>query len=416
MRKSAVLALAGVILAVTACASAPEAPSGWAEGAVCASNTTRVMADFDAARANACEIKGRKVRVTILPEATPINPSPWYAFRLETAQPQKMTVVLEYPEYKHRYPPKISPDGSFRSIDEGAVKISRDEKQARFKVMVDETPVYVTAQELFTDQDHRKWIHKIATAHPFAAVSLLGKSVEGREFYKIETRPFNGEAAGGVVFVGRQHPPEISGAVGFQAFIEEVFSATELAQQFRETYAVTAVPILNPDGVTAGNWRFSANDVDLNRDWGPFEQPETQAMRDLLAEVDERDGVALFLDFHATFKNVLYTQTDDVETRPRAFAERWHNALIANEPDIGILRQGGNNTNRTTSKSYVYKTYGAAAITYEMHEELDRETVREFSRMAAGEMMKIMLEGRERAIRLLGLHLHITSGRIFNWL
>ena len=46
---------------------------------------------------------------------------------------------------------------------------------------------------------------------------------------------------------------------------------------------VVIVPLVNPDGVAAGR-RRNARNVDLNRDFGGFSQPETQALRDLFRD------------------------------------------------------------------------------------------------------------------------------------
>ena len=48
---------------------------------------------------------------------------------------------------------------------------------------------------------------------------------------------------------------------------------TELAREFRQRFRVIAIPVLNPDGITGGNWRMNLGGVDLNRDWGKFDEP-----------------------------------------------------------------------------------------------------------------------------------------------
>jgi hypothetical protein len=44
-------------------------------------------------------------QVTIVPENTPINPSPWYAFKLWAEEEREVEVVLHYADAKHRYHP-----------------------------------------------------------------------------------------------------------------------------------------------------------------------------------------------------------------------------------------------------------------------------------------------------------------------
>src|SRR5690349_21066679 len=49
--------------------------------------------EFSEARLNECERIGPlEYRITISPENVPINPSPWYAFKLTSAKPQTITL------------------------------------------------------------------------------------------------------------------------------------------------------------------------------------------------------------------------------------------------------------------------------------------------------------------------------------
>lgn len=362
----------------------------WAEGAVCASDELRVMADFAAARANECAIRGDRLILTILPEATPVNPSPWYAFQLESKAPKLVRVELRYPEFRHRYPPKVSNDRvAWETIPEELVDIRSKGERARFPIEVGTEPLFISAQEIFPYAEHVQWAQQLAQMHDGLDLTTVGESSAGVNIVKLQSAPR--DASGAVFLVGRQHPPEISGAIAFKAFAEELYTDTALATRFREHFAVVAIPALNPDGVDAGNWRLGPGGLDLNRDWGPFTQPETQLMRDELEQANTDFGLALFLDFHSTFKNVIYTQTDDVETRPAKFAERWHSAMSNADPTFGLVREGGHNTGRPTSKGYVYDTYGVAAITYEMEDEEDRDAIIRFAKVAARSMMEILL-------------------------
>ena len=64
--------------------------------------------------------------------------------------------------------------------------------------------------------------------------------------------------------------------------------------------------------------------VDLNRDWGPFTQPETSAVIALVDHlVSSGKHLRVMLDFHSTHNNVLYTQTDEELTDPLNFASSW---------------------------------------------------------------------------------------------
>jgi predicted deacylase len=81
-----------------------------------------------------------------------------------------------------------------------------------------------------------------------------------------------------------------------------------------ERFRFLIVPELNLDGIAQGHWRTNAGLKDLNRDWGPFEQPETRAVRNALFDLIEVGArPMLLLDFHATRRTVLYTPPDDAD-------------------------------------------------------------------------------------------------------
>ena len=77
------------------------------------------------------------------------------------------------------------------------------------------------------------------------------------------------------------------------------------------------------------NFRSNLGAVDLNRDWGPFSQPETVAARDALMSFTAQPGARpfLFLDFHATHTNVFYEQVSSRPAYLEGFTDRWLAAI-----------------------------------------------------------------------------------------
>ncbi len=78
-------------------------------------NATYASNNFNGARLNGI-IRNNDTLITVLitPENTPINESPWYAFKLWAEEEQEIYLRITYPEgIKHRYLPKISHDGSY---------------------------------------------------------------------------------------------------------------------------------------------------------------------------------------------------------------------------------------------------------------------------------------------------------------
>jgi len=72
----------------------------------------------------------------------------------------------------------------------------------------------------------------------------------------------------------------------------------------RASFVFYIVPMLNPDGVVAGNFRTSYSGKDLNRQFNKLNKyvfPEITALHDLAVQLKQghRSGFQFYLDFHA---------------------------------------------------------------------------------------------------------------------
>ncbi|MEL6531205.1 MAG: M14 family zinc carboxypeptidase, partial [Pseudomonadota bacterium] len=161
--------------------------------------------------------------------------------------------------------------------------------------------------------------------------------------------------------------------------------------QFRDRFDLIIIPNLNPDGVEHGHWRHNMGGLDLNRDWGPFSQPETQAAKSVIDQI-EAPGLAVFLDFHSTRRNVFYTQPVGADGTEYGFTAQWLQRSRAKLPDYAFDRQGAHNVDLPTSKTYIFEEFGIPAITYELGDETDRTEIAETARIFAQEMMTLLLE------------------------
>jgi len=198
---------------------------------------------------------------------------------------------------------------------------------------------------------------------------------------------------GQVVLIGRQHPPEVTGALALLPFVETLLANTSLAQQYRAEFETIVVPMLNPDGVVRGHWRHNSGSTDLNRDWGPFKQPETQLMDGLLSQIenDPDRQLSFFVDFHSTQRDIFYTIPDEFPTKPALAIKNWLGLLQERMPDYEVKRSSSSNLAQANSKNYVYKRYGVPTVTYEMGDETDRKLISEIAEEAATAMMETLL-------------------------
>lgn len=364
--------------------------------APCDFGNVQFSSDFPGGRIDGCEQTGPlSYRITLSPENSPINHSPWYSFKVIAATVSNVQVSLSYTEHEHRYVPKLSDDGQhWRPIAEDKICVGDQGGTATLSLELGPKPLWVSAQELIDKEDYdslyRKW-----AALPYIETAVVGKSVNGRDIVKLETVPVDHQRY--IVLTGRQHPPEVTGALAMIAFLDRLFAEDDLAQRFRAQFGILTVPNMNPDGVALGNWRHNANGIDLNRDWGPFGQPETQAVKAELQRfvAPASSQLYLFLDFHSTGKDVLYSQLPEMQTFPPDFTQQW---IVAIQERAQLLQEGyevnwapGNNPDVPTSKAYMYATFGIPSITFELGDETDREFIDAYSVAAAEELMKNLL-------------------------
>lgn len=347
-------------------------------------------ADFDGARLSdaALEDSG-EYRIVIRPENTPINNSAWYAFQVSATTPQTITIKLAYENGSHRYRPKVSTDGkTWRPLAADCYKSGK--ASATLRVEVGPTPLWVCAQEQVGTATLNRWMDKIAEL-PFVEEATIGRSVEGRSLRQLTIR--SGEPDYAVAIVGRQHPPEITGTIALMEFVDTITGPSDLALQFRSSFEVLVVPLMNPDGVADGNWRHNHHGVDLNRDWGPFAQPETRAVRDSILRYREESTPKLlfFLDFHSTQHDVFYVQTGKEPVWHDGFSGRWLQALGERLPDYKIRLEPNSGT-RPLSKVWARTTMKIPAVIYEVGDNTDRALIRTVARASAEEMMRLLLE------------------------
>ncbi len=387
MHKLAVSAFALLVLA--ACAAPIPAFNA---GTACEAESFTVIDGYAGARRGRCAVLApNHVRLTILPEDDGyINPSPWYSFKLVPSAASEARVTLRYIGGKHRYIPKTSVDGlAWVPLDDENVRIRKKETHVDIELTLDDRAVWVSAQELVTPAIYDVWNRRTA-ANSDAELLLLGHSVGGQPIHCLVSNPTSKEV---LFLVGRQHPPEVSGAFALFAFTETLLADTELANRFRERFQIISIPLLNPDGVLGGNWRHNLGGTDLNRDWGVFEQPETKLVAALLDQLDDSgEQLRVFLDFHSTDRNLFYTQDDTVPTEPAAFMRTLFANATPRLENYTFSDEAGPGKNPAVAKNYIYRRYGIPASTYEVGDESDRNAARAAAVVFAEELMKLMLE------------------------
>ena len=344
-------------------------------------------------------------------ENEPVNPSPWYAFGLRAGLPTEVVVRLTYPDSaRHRYQPKTAPTlaGPWTYVPGDRVDTVDNLADVRLTVP-GPAGIYLAGQEVIATDSIDRWIDRMLAAEPALTRTVIGRSRLGRPIWKLELNPEIRAPRRTVVLLSRQHPPEVSGFLAFQAFWDELVNGDDpAAVAFRQNHRVVAFPAVNPDGVDEGHWRHNAGGIDLNRDWADYRQPAVRAVVEWLQDSTERDEVVWGMDFHSTQYDVLYTHDPTrVDYAGSARVDAWTAALAAwaranypgasaqpTEDPTGRVVVTGQDTlriepdaiGRPTSASWFAQHYGGVGVTYEVGDEQDRYFLRAKAREAARQL------------------------------
>ena len=348
---------------------------------------------FSGARVSGCERVGPcDYKVVVSPENTPINPSPWYAFRVRSAVEREVMLRIAITSSKVRPWPYASRDGvRFERVAAGDYTGERGAAECLLRLRAGPSAVWIASNQPVGLDELSRWSGRVAGAAG-APMRTIGRSAAGRPIRAFELGA--PDAPHALVVIGRQHPPEVAGSLGLMRFIEVVAGGSALAREFRGRYRVLCIPVVNPDGVHEGHWRSTLGAVDPNRDWGAFTQPETRCTRDAILSFSRTGGrrIELLLDFHATTKDIFYVPAPGAEVEPADFADRWIEAIQRRFPDEAVESSATNNIDEWTFKRWAAATFAAPGITYELGGAKSRDHIDRIVGGAAEEAMLLLLE------------------------
>ncbi len=358
--------------------------------------------EFEGARLNGvARTNDTLITVLITAENSPINMSPWYAFKLWSDDPREIYIKLTYPkDASHRYHPKVSPDGmNWLALDSASfrvtMKLIEDEQTAKdltMKLSVGPDTVWVAAQEIITSEQLDQWMSRLET-RSYVKRDTIGISHEGRPVSLLKIGESDDQRM--IMVISRQHPPEVPGFLAMQAFVETLCADTELAEAFRSKYNTYVVPMANPDGVYHGHWRHNRGGVDLNRDWEDFNQPETSAIRDFMMQLTRSTGGKFYfgVDFHSTQEDIYYTIGPELEGNMPGLVPELIEATAQEFPDYTPnIKPRSEKDARITSTAFLFFEFGAEAITYEIGDHTPRDFIQRKGKVSAMKLMELMLK------------------------
>lgn len=358
----------------------------------CSTDTVKIDFSFSGSGNLSCEvIKSDYIKIFINPELDDsINPSPWFAFR-KSEHSKSIKLELDYKNYHHRYHPKISIDKkSWNKIDEANILKKENGKIVVIDFLPSSQKNYVASQELITNFWYNKWYNELENSgrvrREVIGFSVLKNPIPMFFVEKNINNPY-------ILILGRQHPPEVTGAFAMRGFINQLLNKNSLSDSFLKNYNILFVPLMNPDGVMNGYWRYNENKKDLNRDWGIFIQPETDAVNKKLTELKNKK-LALFIDFHSTFKNLFYISDIAEESPMKNFLEDWLLGSRKSLSEANYKYEIINSLNKDNgvSKNYIYNKYNIPSVTYEVSDNEDRDVIQQSSSILAINLMELLLK------------------------
>ena len=353
--------------------------------------------DFEGARLNNInQLNDSTFVLSILPENKPINPSPFYAFKIWSSSSKKVFLRFKYPKgYKHRYVPKIKSNGIWKIVD--SLNFKSDQNISSLILTINETPKIISGQELHTSSIIYNWVNDLVKGKEnYVRFIKIGKTKLNRPFKVLDIYKGLPKNKPVIVLLTRQHPPEVTGYFAFKAFLETILKENKLSSNFLDNYRILAFPLMNPDGVDLGHWRHNAGGVDTNRDWSFYHQPEIKTTVDYITKVLNKNNskLQLGLDFHSTYYDVFYTNIERKLTALPEFLPKWFSSLEERIPEYKV-NEKPSNSKQPTSKGWFLYAHKAVGVTYEIGDDTPRDRIKLIGKESAQAMMRILVNSWE---------------------
>ncbi len=342
--------------------------------------------------------------ILITPENEPINESPWYAFKVSSKKAKDISVKMTYPEGSvHRYSAQISndgrnwsylPDERITEFDKGTAAFGPGSrpKSAALRLSVGKKDLWVSAQELQTSKHVFRWMKQLARKSDIRE-RTFARSKLGKPLKMLEIGARNSKNM--IIVISRQHPPEVTGYLAMQAFVETLADDSELSKQFRKDWSIYVVPLMNPDGVDAGHWRHNAGGIDLNRDWTRFNQPEGKAVSEFLKKKENETGGKFYfgIDFHSTWDDIYYPMDKQFQGSVPNLVADWliniQKSLPGYTPNI---RPSLKPEPAIVSRNYFFVSHNMEAIVFEIGDNTPRDFIKKKGSVGAVEIEKLLTE------------------------
>ncbi len=129
------------------------------------------------------------------------------------------------------------------------------------------SPVYLAWSPPYMPSDLDRYLATLR-GNKYCRADVLGKSVEGRDLKIITVTDFLIPDAKkySIWMIGQQHGYEMVGGPICEGIVRQLLSP-DVGQSALEKFVFKLVPVVNPDAMAHGGFRYNMHDVDLNRNW-----------------------------------------------------------------------------------------------------------------------------------------------------
>lgn len=192
----------------------------------------------------------------------------WYVSLDELGTKKISSIELTGAGQWNRYLPVYSYDNkNWQQFQQS--EISRPDKLTlRIMKKFSQSTVWLARYHPYTYSDLQAYGETVKKSKYVKAASL-GDSSEGREIpvWSVSNFAVNDARKSRVVIHARTHPGELASNFMLEGLIDFLLSRDPLAVKMRNNLIFEIVPMLNPDGVVAGNNRVTTYGVNLEGKW-----------------------------------------------------------------------------------------------------------------------------------------------------
>lgn len=144
-------------------------------------------------------------------------------------------------------------------------------------------------------------VTRVATefgGHPCFKADSMGKTAAGRAFPRFTIADPAGPAnRPAILFTALHHDLETTGAMALEGLCRFLLSDDAGAVRLRRKFVFYVFPMIDPDGIAAGNMYFAQGN--LNRQWGLNTAPQITLVEKFARQLTtEGRTIELFMDFH----------------------------------------------------------------------------------------------------------------------